>query len=131
VSILWQRLVERHVHLVIEDFGLSRLGLWNKGLVEDVKHILTDLLELGFDLLAVFADGGDVFVGALGFLLLLNRRDDSPGSTSGSDDILVSHGEEVSLINGQLAAQLDAVSLVDLTPSTAGVDARWQPLSCS
>jgi hypothetical protein len=116
---------------VIEDFGLSRLGLWNKGLVEDVKHILTDLLELGFDLLAVFADGGDVFVGALGFLLLLNRRDDSPGSTSGSDDILVSHGEEVSLINGQLAAQLDAVSLVDLTPSTAGVDARWQPPSCS
>ena len=71
---------------------------------------MTDFLELGFDLLAIIADGGDVFVRAFGFLLLLDRRDNPPRRASGSDNILVGNGEEVSLINGKLATQLDCVS---------------------
>jgi hypothetical protein len=95
------------VHLVVEDLGLAGLGLRDQGVVQDIEDILADLLELGLDLLAVVADGGDVLVGALGLLLLLNGRDDAPGSTSGADHVLVGHGQEVSLVNGELAAQLD------------------------
>ena len=100
------RKLQNHIHLVVEDLGLSRFGLGDKGIVKDVKHILADLLEFGLDLLAIVADGGDMLVRALGFLLLLNGRDNSPGGTSGSDDVLVGNREEISLIDGQLAAQL-------------------------
>jgi hypothetical protein len=49
-------------HLVVEDLGLARLGFGDEGLVEDIEDILADFLELGLDLLAVFADGADVLV---------------------------------------------------------------------
>lgn len=94
------------IHLVIEHLGLARLGFGNEGVVQDVEDILADLFEFGLDLLAVFADGGDVFVCAFGFFLLLNGGDDAPGSTACADDILVGHREEVSLVNRQLAAHL-------------------------
>ena len=54
----------------------------------------------------VIANGGDVLVRALGFLLLLDGRDDSPGSASGSDYVLVGNRQKISLVNGQLAAHL-------------------------
>lgn len=92
-----------HTHLVVEDLGLSRFGLWDESIVKDVENILADFLEFGLDLLAIVADGGDMFVRALGFLLLLNGRDDSPRGTSGSDDVLVGDREEVSLVNRELA----------------------------
>jgi hypothetical protein len=63
---------------VVEDLGLARLGLGDEGVVEDVEDILADLLELGLDLLAVFTDGANVLLGALGLLLLLDRGNDAP-----------------------------------------------------
>ena len=57
---------------MVEHLGLSRLGLWDQGLVQDVEDILADLLEFGLDLLTVVPDGRNMFVGALRLLLLLD-----------------------------------------------------------
>ena len=61
-----------YAHLVVEDLGLARLGLGDKGVIEDVEDILADLLELGLNLLSVVADGANVLLRALGLLLLLD-----------------------------------------------------------
>ena len=58
---------------MVEDLGLSRFGLWDQGLVEDIENILADLLELGLNLLAVITNGSNVLVGAFRLLLLFDR----------------------------------------------------------
>ena len=93
-------------HFVVEDLGLSRLGLRNEDFIENLEDILADALELRLDLLAVVADGADVLVGALGLLLLLDRRDYAPGSTAGTHDVLVGDREEVTLVYRQLTGDL-------------------------
>lgn len=98
------------IHLVIEHLGLSGFGLWDERIVEDIEDVLTDFLEFGLNLLTIVTDGRNVFVGALGLFLLLDGGNDAPGSTSSSDDILVGNGEEVSLVDSELSAQLDDVS---------------------
>ena len=70
--------VERNLHLVIEHLGLSRLGLGDQRLVEDVENVKADLLKLELDLLAVLPDLLNVLLVVLGLLLLLDRGDDSP-----------------------------------------------------
>jgi hypothetical protein len=67
-----------YAHLVVEDLGLAGFGLGDEGVVQDIEDILADLLELGLDLLAVFTDGSNVLLGALGLLLLLDRGNDAP-----------------------------------------------------
>jgi hypothetical protein len=91
---------------MVEDLGLSRLGLGDEGLIKDVKNILADLLKLGLDLLAVLADGSDVLVGALGLLLLLDGGDDAPRSSAGADNVLVGNREKVALIDAQFTTEL-------------------------
>jgi hypothetical protein len=49
-------------HLVIEHLRLARFGLWDERIVEDIEDILADFLKLGFDLLAVVADGRDMLL---------------------------------------------------------------------
>lgn len=95
-----------HSHLVVEDLGLARGSVRDKGVVQDVEDILADLLELQLDFSTVLLDGADVLVGALGLFLLLDGRDDAPGSTAGSDDVLVGHAEQVALVDGELTAEL-------------------------
>jgi hypothetical protein len=92
---------------VVEDLALAGLGLGDEALVEDGENILADLLELKLDLLAVLADDTDVLVGALSLLLLLDAGDDAPRSTAGADDVLVGNGKEVTLVDCELAADLD------------------------
>jgi hypothetical protein len=94
---------------VVEDFALASLGLGDEALVKNVENILADLLKLKLDLLAVLADDANVLLGALGLLLLLDAGDDAPGSTAGADDVLVSDGKEVALVNCELAADLFGV----------------------
>lgn len=96
----------KNAHLVVEDLALAGLGLGDQALIEDVQHIQADILELSLDLLAVLADDADVLVRALGLLLLLDARDDAPGSTTCADHVLVRDREEVTLVHGELAAQL-------------------------
>lgn len=47
-------------HLVVEDSALSRGGRWDEVLVQYFENVLTDLGELGFNLLSVLLDHGDL-----------------------------------------------------------------------
>ena len=98
--------IDKDIHLVIEDLGLSRLCLWDQRLIQDIKNILANCLEFSLDLLTVITDGRNVLVGTLGLFLLLDRRDYAPGSTSSADDILVGNRQKVSFINCELSTQL-------------------------
>jgi len=89
---------------VVEDFRLSSLGSRDKVLVENAEDILADLLQLGLDPLAVLLDEGNLRGVALRLLLLLDRSNDTPRSTAGADDVLVSDRQEVPLLNRQVAA---------------------------
>lgn len=96
----------RSVHLVVEDLGLAGGGVGDQALVENVQHVLADLLELQLDLGAVVADGADVLIRALLLLLLLDRRDDAPRRSPCTDDVLVGDRQEVALVDRELAAKL-------------------------
>lgn len=100
------RLNKSCLHLVVEDLGLASLSLGDERLVQNIENILANTLQLVLDLLAVVTDDGDVLFGALGFLLLLDGGDDTPGSTAGTNNILVSNGEKVTLIDGKFASNL-------------------------
>lgn len=91
---------------MVEDLGLAAGSLRDQVLVENVEDILADLLQLLLDLSAVFADGSDVLVRALGFFLLLNGGDDAPRGPAGADNVLVGDAEKVALVDAELAAQL-------------------------
>lgn len=43
---------------------------------------------------------------ALGFLLLFDGGDDSPGGTASANDVLVRDGKQVTLIDGKFASDL-------------------------
>lgn len=91
---------------MVEDLALARLGLGDEAVVEDVENILADALKLALNLLTVVADGGDVLVGSLGLLFLLDAGDDAPRGTAGADNVLVGNGEKVALVDCELAADL-------------------------
>jgi hypothetical protein len=96
----------RNLHLVVEDLRLASLGLGDQGLIQDVEDVLADLLELGLDLLTVITDDTNVLVGTLRLLLLLDGGDNAPRGTAGTDNILVSNGEQVTLVDSELATDL-------------------------
>jgi hypothetical protein len=99
--------LEHNPHLVVENLGLASLSLGEESVIEDVEDILADLLQLGLDLLAVVTDNANVLIGALGLLLLLDGGDDAPGGTAGADHVLVGNGQKVTLIDSELAANLN------------------------
>ena len=76
-------------HFVVEDLRLAGFSFWDQGVIKHIKHILTDTFKLGLNFLTVLADDRDVFLSPFGVLLLLNGRDDAPGSTTVSNNILV------------------------------------------
>lgn len=90
------------LHLVVEDLGLAALSRLDEVLVQNLKDVITDLGQLSFDLLAVLLDQSDLALVALGLFLLLDRSDDSPRSTAGTNDVLVGDGQEIPLFNGEL-----------------------------
>ena len=91
------------VHLVVEDLGLARLGRGNQVLVENLEDVLADLGELVLNLLAVLLDKANLRAVALRFLLLLDGGDYSPRGTASADDVLVGDGEQVALLDSQIA----------------------------
>lgn len=91
---------------MVEHLALSSLGLRDQALIEDVEDILADILKLGLDLLTIVANDADVLLHALGLLFLLDTGDDAPRSTTGTDYVLVGHGEEVALVDRELTADL-------------------------
>ena len=72
-------------------------------LVKNVENIVADLGELVLNLLAVLLDESNLSGVALGLLLLLDGSDYSPRRTAGTDDVLVGDGEEIALLNAQIA----------------------------
>lgn len=74
---------------MVEDLGLSSLGLRDERVVQNVEDILADLLKLCLDLLAVVTDDSNMLVGTLLLLLLLDRGDDAPRCTTSADNVLV------------------------------------------
>lgn len=58
---------------MIEDLGLSRFGLGDKRIAQNVQNILADLLKLILDLLTIVANRPNMLVRALGFFFLLDR----------------------------------------------------------
>lgn len=87
---------------MVENLGFTRLGRWDEVLVQDIQDIIADLGKFGLDLLSVLLDEANLRRVALGLLLLLDRGDDSPRSTSGTDDILVSDRQEIALFDGKI-----------------------------
>lgn len=74
---------------MVKHLALTTLSLGDQELVKHVQNILTHLLELELDLLAVLADGANVLVGAFRLLLLLDRGDYPPRRAARADDVLV------------------------------------------
>lgn len=90
------------LHLVVEDLGLAGLGRLDEVVVENLQDVVTDLGQLSLDLLAVLLDQSDLTLVTLRLLLLLNGGDNSPGRTAGTDDVLVSDGQKIPLLNSEL-----------------------------
>lgn len=87
---------------MVEDLGLAARSRGNQVLVQNVQNVIADLSKLGLDLLAVLLDQSDLGLVALRFLLLLDRGNDSPRRTSGSNDVLVGDREKIPLLDGEL-----------------------------
>ena len=86
------------LHLVVEDQGLSVGSLGDELAVDEVEDLIAELVEFSLNLGLVGSEETDV-LGALLFFLLLDGGECSPGSSSGSDGVLVGDGEEVSLFD--------------------------------
>ena len=110
---------------MVENLAFTGLGLGDKALVEHVKDILADLLQLRLDLLAVVADDTDMLVGAFSLLLLLDAGDDAPRGTTGADDVLVCDGKEVALVNGEFTTDLYSLSIILSLLNAFSREARW------
>merc|ERR1719265_2633223 len=65
------------LHLLVEDLGLATRGLGDE-LREEVKDVITNFLELGFHLAAIFPGEWCIFRVSLAGLLLSNTSDDAP-----------------------------------------------------
>ena len=87
---------------MVEDLRLAALSRGDQVLVENLEDVIADLSELGLDLLTVLLNEGNLGFVALRLFFLLNRSDDSPGSTTGTDNVLVGDGQEIALLNGKL-----------------------------
>lgn len=87
---------------MVEDLRLAALSRGDEVAVKALEDVLADLGKLGLDLLTVLLNEGDLGLVALGLLLLLDRGDDSPRGTAGTDDVLVGDRQQVALLNGEL-----------------------------
>ena len=72
-----------------------------------------------------------MLIRSLGFLLLFNRRDYAPGSTTSTDDILVGDREKISFINSQFTTELQALLDRDPTLRHVGRDLRLHTFATS
>jgi len=75
-------------------------------IIKDSQNISADIAEFFFNLSTILADEFDVGFVVLALLFLFNRGDDSPGSTTRTNNVFVGNGEEVSFFNCQFDVQL-------------------------
>lgn len=122
-------------HLVVKDLGLAALSRGDQVAVQALQDVLADLGEFGLDLLTVLLDKSDLSLIALGLFLLLDRGDDSPGRATGTNDVLVGNGQQISLLNGELLVcrgnglhVLDHLCRGWLVWNIAALQSRWLTL---
>ena len=86
------------LHLVVEHLGLIRGRVGDEVVLNDKQDVLTDAFQLNLDGALVVHDLREFVRFALG----LDGRHHSPGRTAGTDYVLVSHREQVSLLHSEL-----------------------------
>ena len=91
---------------MIKHLGFSRKSIGDQGFVQNVQDITANLLQFLFNLVSVLLDLGNMLLGALGLLLLLDRGDDSPGCTACSDNVLVGNRQKIAFINSEFTTNL-------------------------
>ena len=92
------------LHLQIKHLRVPRRCGGDQPRVQQLQYPLADPRELRLDLPPVIADRRHVVVVAAALLLLLDRRYDAPRGAPRADHVLVSDGEEVTLLDGELVA---------------------------
>jgi len=92
------------LHLQVEDLSFRVGGGGNEDVVEELEDVLAESFKFFFDLLLQCSEEWEI-LRSLGLFLLLNGADGSPGSSSGSNGVLESNGEEVSLFNAEFLAE--------------------------
>ena len=90
---------EIDAHLVVKHFGLAALGRRDEVLIQNIEDVVADLGKFCLNLLSVLLDEANLRRVALGFFLLLDRGDDSPRSTAGTNDVLVGDRQKIALLN--------------------------------
>lgn len=86
------------LHFVVENLSFLGLRVGDEVVLDDVKDIRADILQLSLDLLLVLLDER----GLLGVTLLLDGGNNSPARTSRANDVLVGNRQQISLLNAQL-----------------------------
>lgn len=76
--------------------------------IEEVEDILAEAGEFILDLFLVILEKVEV-LGALGFLLLFDGGNGTPGSSAGTNGVLVGNGKKVTFFNSELLVSLDDV----------------------
>lgn len=71
-----------------------------------LQDIVAHIPELAFNLDTVRLDLLDLALVALGLLLLLDAGDDSPTGATGTNDVFVGDGQQVTLLDAELDAEL-------------------------
>jgi hypothetical protein len=91
-----------NLHLVVENLGLVGGGGRDEEVIKNVQDVITDGRQLLLDLAAVVLDAADVVLVTLVLLLLLDRGDNAPRGTTGTNNVLVGDREQVTLLNSEL-----------------------------
>ena len=86
------------LHLVVEHLALLVGGSGHELVRDDLQDLVADVHELLLDGLLVVADQLQL----VGLALGLDGREDAPRRPARANDVLVGHGQEVALLDGQL-----------------------------
>lgn len=99
-----------HLHLVIKHLRLPGFRGGDEVFVEDIEDVRANLAQFALNLEAVVLDFLDLAFVALALFFLFNRGNDSPRSTTGTNDVLVRNGQQIPLLDGQLNTKLNDAS---------------------
>jgi len=93
------------LHLQVEDLSFRVSGVHDQVVREKVKDIFAVDIKLILDLLLLVSEKVKV-LRSLGFLLLLNSGNASPGGSPRANSVLVRDREQVTLLDGEFLSQL-------------------------
>lgn len=99
------------LHFVVKDLSIVALHVRHQGVIQKVQDVLADARQLVLNLLLVVLDFLDVLCVTFDVLLFLDRREDPPGCSSRTDNVLECNCQDVSLLDIELlGARLSELS---------------------